>query len=278
MKKLIKLFALSLVLAFVSCEESQNITLDIGEGFVQFESASSSIQENSTDPISITVLYGGSIASNTNGINVNFTLEGADASRFTITPAGGTVQIPAGEVSATINVLPIDNVIVDGDSSFSIVLSPDGDKPVGLAGQGINSSSFDLTIVDNDCPIDIDGFVGTYTVSENFTAGNNAPSGLSDFFTETYQIELTLAPSDPSGTKLILNNSAGFNKYIPDGTVLAFDTCNGKITFDGKPEVEVGLFRTFVYTASRYDETDFVIGATGPLATFGEYQFTFTKQ
>jgi hypothetical protein len=278
MKNLIKIFTLSLVLAFASCGETENVTLDIGDGFVQFAASSSSVQENSTDPITIDVLYGGSLASNTNGINVKFTLEGADASRFTITPANGTLQIPAGEASASISILPIDNNIVDGNSNFSVVLSPDSDKAVGIGGQGINNSSFALTIVDNDCPVDINGFVGTYTVFENFTGGGNAPSGLNNFFGESYQLEMTLAPNDPSGTKLIVNNSPGFDTYIANGTVLAFDTCNGKVTFDSKSQVEVALFRTFVYTDSGYDESDFIIEATGPLATFGPYQFTFTKQ
>jgi hypothetical protein len=269
MKNLIKLFALSLVLAFASCEDSKNITLDFGEGFVQFASVSSAVQENSTEPMNITVLYGGSLASNTNGINVNFTLEGANASRFTISPANGTLEIPAGQASATISVLPIDNNIVDGNSEFNIVLSPDNDKSVGIGGEGIHNSSFAITIIDNDCPVDINGFVGTYSVSENFTAGNNAPFGLSDFFGEKYQLELTLAPNDPAGTKLIVNNSASFDTYIANGTVLAFDTCNGKVTFDGESKVQVALFRTFVYTNSTYDEKDYIIQATGPLSTFG---------
>ena len=278
MKNLIKLFTLSLVLAFASCEESENITLDVGEGFVQFAASSASIAEDSASPMSINVLYGGSAASNTNGINVNFTLEGADASRFSITPASGTVQIPAGEVSATISVSPIDNIIVDGNSNFNIVLTPGGDKAVGIGGQGINNSSFALTIIDNDCPIDINGFVGTYSVSENFTAGSNSPSGLTNFFGESYQIELTLAPNDPSGTKLIVNNSDGFDPYIANGTVLAFDTCNGLVSFNGASQVVVAAFANFVYTGSSYSETDFIIQATGPLATYGAYQFTFTKQ
>ena len=278
MKKFINLFALATVLIFTSCEEQENITYDIGQGFVQFTGTSASVVENSSDPISIEILYGGSIASNQNGINVNFTIEGADASRLNVTPSTGTIQIPAGQTSASISVLPIDNNIVDGNLEFSISLSTDSDKPVGIGGEGINNASYDITIVDNDCPVDINGFVGTYTVFENFTGGNNAPFGLNNFFSESYQIELTLAPNDPSGTKLIVNNSAGFNTYIANGTVLAFDTCNGKVTFDGLSEVEVALFRTFVYEDSSYDETDFIIKATGPLATFGPYQFTFTKQ
>ena len=278
MKKFIKLFALSLALAFASCGETENITLDFGDGFVQFAGTSASIPENSTDTLSVEVLYGGSIASNTNGIKVNFTLEGADASRFTITPANGTLQIPAGQASATISILPIDNNVAGGNLDFSIILSEDNDKGVGIGGEGIKNTSYEVTIIDNDCPVDINGFVGTYSVSENFTGGTNAPLGLSDFFGESYQLDMTLAPNDPSGTKLIVNNSAGFNTYIPNGTVLTFDTCNGKVTFDGLSEVQVALFRTFEYTDSGYNESDFIIEATGPLSTFGDYQFTFTKQ
>lgn len=263
---------------FTSCEEQKNIQLEIGEGFIQFERTSISIAENSSVPVNIAVLYGGSIESNTDGININFSLDGEDASRFIISPANGSLQIPAGEVSANITIQAIDNVIVDGDLNFTITLTSDSDKPVGIGGEGVRNHIINVTIVDNDCPVDINGFVGTYTVSENFTAGVNAPNGLRNFFGESYQLELSLAPNDPSGTKLVVNNSFGFDTYIVNGTILAFDTCNNKITFNGNSSVQVALFRTFVYTESSYDETNFTINATGPLATFGAYQFTFTKQ
>ena len=276
--KILSLLLFTTIMLFIGCSEQENVQLEIGDGFIQFANTSSSITENSADGLNIEILYGGSVASNTSGIDISFIIEGADSGRFDITPANGKIRIPAGETSANITLETIDNNIVDGDLKFKIILTEESDKAVGIGGEGIRNHEHNVTIVDNDCPVDINGFVGTYTVSENFTAGVNAPLGLKDFFAESYQLELSLAPNDPSGTKLVVNNSIGFNTYIKNGTILAFDTCNNKITFDGNSRVQVALFRTFVYEDSSYDETNFVIKATGPLSTFGAYQFTFTKK
>lgn len=275
--KFLLIFSMVAALVFTSCGEQENITFDNNNGFVQFAQTKASIVENSTEPIVVTVLFGGSADQNSTGVTVNFDLTSSDASRYSIMPAGGSLMIPAGEVEANIILTPINNLFVDGNADISIALATSSSVPVGLAGAGLAFNTLEITIVDDDCPISINDFVGTYSVDENFTAGNNSPFGLNDFFGESYQLEMALDPTDVVGNKLIVTNSAGFDQYLPDGTVLAFDTCNGKVTFDGANSVNVALFRDFNYTGSTYNETDFIIKATGPLSSFGEYQFTFTK-
>lgn len=264
-------------LLLTSCEEQENISLEIGDGFVQFAQTSGSVAENSADPLVATVLFGGNSEDNPNGITVNFEVISDDSSRFQVSPAGGSISIPAGEVSADIIITPVDNFLVDGNLDVKIKLLDSSSVPVGIGGENVNFNEIDLSIVDNDCPIDINAFVGTYSVFENFTAGVNSPRGLSSFFGESYQLEMALDPNDASGTQLIITNSIGFDTYIVNGTVLKFDTCNNAVTFNGQSRVQVALFRTFVYTNSTYSEDDLVIKATGPLSTFGDYQFTFTK-
>ena len=275
MKKIFKFSLLLLSLVFFgSCEEDL-VIFETPDGFIQLAATSGSIEENNTGDLITTVLFGG--RSNDSGITANFTVTSSDPSRFTVSPASGTLEIPAGQMSADIVLTPVDNFDVDGNASVTITLTDASSKPIGIGGEGLRNVSTSLTIIDNDCPITIDDWVGTYTVFENFTDGVNAPSGLSDFFTEAYQIELALAPGDITGTKVVITNTPGFNEYIADGTVMSFDTCNAKVSFDaGFPTV--ALFRTFEFTDSSYDESNFVIQCTGPLATFGPYQFTFTKQ
>ncbi|GAA4961932.1 hypothetical protein [Algibacter aquimarinus] len=276
MKKYIyKLMALLVVFSFASCEEDP-VVFDASGGFVQFSSESAAITEDSGDVVSTVILGSGS---NPSGVSVDFTITTDDASRFSVSPASGTVEIPAGEFSADITITAIDNFDVDGDVELVINLSTSSSLPVGIGGEGVNFASRAITIIDNDCPLDINAFVGTYMVSEQFTAGQNAPRGLSDFFSESYQVEIALDPNDTSGTKVIITNSAGFNTYIGDGgpVVMSFNSCPGTLTFDaGFPTV--GLFRTFEYTASSYSEdSPQVIKCEGPLATFGDYEFVFTK-
>lgn len=257
----------------VSCEEDL-LVYDTDTGFLQLSATTGTITEDTMDPIVTTVLVGS--GTNENGVTVNFTVNSADASRFEITPASGSITIPAGEFSADISLQVIDNVTADGDLDVTIELNSSSSLPLGIGAEGNFSTSRTITIVDNDCPVDINAFVGTFSVFENFTGGVNSPSGLNNFFGESYQVELSLVAGDASGTKVMITNSPGFNEYIADGTVMTFLACSGEVLFDdGFPTV--ALFRTFEYDASTYSEADGVIQCTGPLATFGPYQFTFTK-
>ena len=276
--KFLLLFYLVIALVFTSCEQQENVMYTSEKGFVQFATASSSAIENNETATVISVLFGGKASQNTSGITVNFEVTSSDATRYAISPANGTVEIPAGEVSAEITFTPINNLLVDGNVDIVISLSNTSSVPVGLGGEGINFSAFEMTLVDDDCPIAINDWVGTYTVFENFTGGGNAPLGLNNFFGETYQVDLVLDPTDVVGNKLILSNSPGFDTYIANGTIIAFDTCNGKISMNGGNSAEVALFRDFIWDDSSYSESKFEIQATGPLATFGPYQFTLTKQ
>ena len=258
-----------------SCDEDL-IVYDTEAGFVQLASDTGMITEDTIEPLVTEVLLGS--GTNTSGVTVNFTVTSSDPSRFNVTPSTGSLTIPAGEFSGNIELEVVDNLLVDGDAEVVIELTSGSSVPIGVGGEGNFATSRTITIVDNDCPVDINAFVGTFTVFENFTDGANAPSGLSDFFEEMYQVEIALVPGDASGTKIVINNTPGFNEYMPDGTVMTFLACSGTISFDAGFPTVGGGFRNFEFDASSYDEEAGVIMATGPLATFGPYQFTFTRQ
>lgn len=275
MKNIVKIIAAAFLVGTVASCEEDLIVYDAGDGFVQVNTTGGQVAEASADAVVTTVLLGS--GTNETGVTVNFSVSSSDASRFTITPANGTLEIPAGEFSADIVFNTVDDLLVNGNLDVTISLdSASAGAGIGLGGEGNESGSRTITIVDDDCPVDLANFTGTFSVFENFTDGVNSPLGLADFFAEAYQLEIAPDPSDATGTKVIINNSAGFNVYINDGTVMTFQACPGTVQFDAGFPV-VALFATYEYTDSSYSEADGVIQCTGPLATFGPYQFTFTR-
>lgn len=273
MKKYILLLVMATAL-FTSCEQDL-LVYDTPNGFVQLSAESGTITEDTTDPIITQVLIGA--GTNESGVTVNFTVTSSDPSRFVVTPASGTIDIPAGEFSADIAIVPVDNIAADGDLDVVIELSTGNSLPIGIGGEGNFNTARTITIVDNDCPVDINAFVGVFTVFENFTDGVNAPLGLSDFFGESYQVEMALQPGDTSGTKVVVTNSAGFNTYLTEGTVIQFLACSGELLFEaGNPTC--AEFAVLAIEDTSYDESIGELQVAGPLGGFGPYQFTFTRQ
>ncbi|MEO9871134.1 hypothetical protein [Ekhidna sp.] len=215
-------------------------------------------------------------ATTTYAVTSDFFDEGDDASGTVTFSNEGTITIPAGQTRGSFFVAIADDVVATGDRAINITLTETSTGELGLTSSN-PQTSLTVTIIDDDCPITIADWVGVYTVDENFTAGTNAPSGLSDFFAESYQVEIALDPSDVTGTKGIITNSTGFDQYFNDGLVVTFLTCPGQVSFS-EPAPNVALFRNFVFETSSYSEGNFSIKCEGPLATFGAYQFTLTKQ
>lgn len=272
--KLYSLILLCVMGLLNSCGEADLVEVDlnsIGGGFLQVTQEQGSISEGETDGTTINILFGGT--ENANGIEVKYTVTSDTPDRFE-DPNNGVVSIPAGEFSTQILIKPIDNLSTDGDATVVVTINDDNAFPAGLLG-GVNNRAKTITIIDDDCPISINDWVGTYSVDENFTSGANSPRGLNDFFGESYQLELALDPNDTSGTKLVITNSAGFNTYINNGTILSFDTCGNNVAFDGNNSVFIALFETFTFTESSYNEETFTIKCEGPYR--GEYQFTLQK-
>ncbi len=273
MKKYILLFAMSLFL-FASCEEDLTI-YEEGDGFVQLATTSSVSFEEGDSAVSTSVILGAS--ENPSGVTVTFTVTSSDPSRYTVEPASGTLEIPAGEFSADIVITPIENILVDGDVELVIELTSGSSRAIGIGGEGLQSTSRTVVLVDNDCPVDTNQFIGTYSVDEVFTAGGNEGLTLSGAFGESYQIEMVAQPGDASGTRLVITNSAGFNTYITDGTVLILQTCPGTVTFDPLP-LTPALFANLTIETAVYDEEASTITVNGPLGNFGPYQFILTRQ
>ncbi|SFC64758.1 hypothetical protein SAMN04487891_1179 [Flagellimonas taeanensis] len=270
----IGVFLLSGVL-FMSCEENETPVIDFGVGFLQLSATTGTISEDSSEPLVTTVLLGND-GTNPNGVTVNFTVTSSDESRFTVSPSSGTIDIPAGEFSADILIQPLDNFDVDGDIDIVIELSESSDLPIGIAGEGVVAYRRVVELVDNDCPVDSDAFVGTFTVEEVFTGGGNEGLSLAAEFGEEYLIELTPQPGDLSGTKFIVTNATEFT-FIADGTVLTLLTCSQSVSF-GAEAINIALFANLTIESAVYDEEASTITVSGPLGPYGPYEFKLTRQ
>ena len=275
MKKYIYILFASLGL-LTSCEEDL-VVYDQGEGFLQFSSTASSVPESAPDGPDVTTVLVGT-DENANGLTVNFTVTAEDPSRFIVEPSNGTLEIPAGEFSADIVITPIDNVTVDGDMDIVIELTTGSSLPVGIDGQGLESNVRTVTLIDDDCPVDLNSLTGTFDVAEVFTSGVNEGLTLAGAFGESYQIEIVPQPEDATGTKVVLTNSAGFSTYLPDGTVLTFQACPGTIVVDPAPISLRAGWADMTVEEAIFNESSQTITVRGPAGGFGPYEFVLKKQ
>jgi hypothetical protein len=274
MKKIIAIIILTATL--VSCSKSEFVEYDSVNGFLQIENVPGVIGEDDEEPLVITISLGKT--DNPNGTTVDFEVESADASRYEITPSNGSLEIPAGEFTGEITVTPNNNIIVDGRVDVTISLSESNATPIGIGGEGMERASATFGIEDDDCPIDSAAFVGTYSVSEVFSAGGtNAGLSLAAAFGEVYQVELTQVMGDESGTRFLINNSAGFNQFFPADTSLTFLTCPGEVSVNGSAPVNVALFADMTITSSSYDEGTSTINLAGPLGNYGAYEIQLVR-
>lgn len=85
---------------------------------------------------------------------------------FTVEGGANQVTIPAGASTATIQINALDNSDRDGERELTITLTSTSNGEVGYTGPDKLKSVFILTIDDNDCPFDIDTFIGTYQATE----------------------------------------------------------------------------------------------------------------
>lgn len=170
------------ILLLTACKEELKI-YDPGVGFIQMESTSVvNLTEADSDGVYISIIYGGE--TNDEGINVVFDVTSEDPTRYEVTPNNGIVEIPAGQFSTEIFIKPIENILVDGDLEVLVSLNSSSSKPIGIAGEGINSVSKVINIIDNDCPIIFEDMVGVYNGKDNWYSSVGGP--LSTKITNTY--------------------------------------------------------------------------------------------
>jgi hypothetical protein len=171
---------LGIALNYIACKETQPILfkdavvvfdgLSINQQTNVTESKNSSNEENNS--VSFKVSRGNVDISQALTINYTATAKfissgNAATGAFTISGTPGKIVIPANASSATISISTVNNEVVDGDKLVTVTLTgTESGVPVGYPGSNSQSKTVTVTISDDDCALNLDGFVGDYSVSD----------------------------------------------------------------------------------------------------------------
>ncbi|MGM1057395.1 MAG: hypothetical protein ACQEWG_16035 [Bacteroidota bacterium] len=227
----------------------------------------------------------------TNQRSVSVSSEGSetvDVKVYTnnVTNADRTFNITVGAtstLSAAAYTLPA-TVTIPANSNEGIV-------SINITGSGVNNAGDILMLqlenadgyvggplrinVLKVCPFDASQWYGTYDVSEVFVAGDNTGLSLAAAFGESYQVEMVTNPANATGS-VILRNSAGFDQFFVNGTVLTFGACAGNVIISN-PNIAAG-FANLTVTSSSFNAETKTVTVTGTLGGFGTYRYILTRQ
>jgi putative intracellular protease/amidase len=111
---------------------------------VTVASTDAAAAEAGRDPGSFTITRAG--GSTSQALVVTYALTGSATNGHDFTSLTGRVTIPAGQTSATVSVLPVDDTLVDANETVELTITASSSYTVGAA------SSATVTIADNDSP------------------------------------------------------------------------------------------------------------------------------
>jgi hypothetical protein len=232
-----------------SCEEEFQV-LNPDSYFVQFGQTSRDVTESVTTikiPVTLAAPEQGSAVA----IQYQITGTAVEGVDYEFDSEKGAASIIAGSFADTVIINILNDFEADGSKQLVLELSS---ATNGLnAGLGAFGKKFTLNIADDDCPFDINDFVGAYTVEITSEAAFGNPAGL--YVSETTlklgddpntlidenfwdfgpnSVVITLDPSDPSnliaklvGVQFVYNNAVPLPRYAIQGTqpLGSFNTC-----------------------------------------------------
>lgn len=194
MKNILKYMSLAFVggIIFASCEKSRPVVYT-GEKFVAFEDTLLTIPESSAKedangetqaiPSIATIRINRGSGDISKDLVVSFSVtakyvttdgDGNEVEQGDV-PAGSfylsspsAVTIKAGEGFAFVTLTAVDNDITDGNKklTFTLESASDASFTIGYPGPDKKAKSMVLYIEDDDCPLDINDFVGTLKVED----------------------------------------------------------------------------------------------------------------
>ncbi len=97
--------------------------------------------------------------SNTNALNIIYTVSGSSISGVDYQSLSGRIEIPSGQSSATLTINSIDDNIIEGDESIVISVSPDNSYIIE------NPSSIGIALADNEANI-VFGLINYWSMDE----------------------------------------------------------------------------------------------------------------
>ncbi|MCS6997420.1 MAG: IPTL-CTERM sorting domain-containing protein, partial [Casimicrobiaceae bacterium] len=152
---------------------SGTITDDDGPQTVTISVAPASVAENSGTPLVYTITRsGGSAGQQAAPLTVNLTGSGTAATSRYSTTCGTTITIAGGQTSATCQVTPINNGVVDGSTTAVVTVGSGSNYTVG------NPGSATGTITDDDIQITVTPAGAVEGGNVTFTLSCSGPSGV----------------------------------------------------------------------------------------------------
>lgn len=232
----------------VGCEEEITVLQPLEGGHVQLQTSSGvSVSEGSTTGASFKVQLGAMV--NTDGYTATFTVESDDNARFTTSPSNGELYFAPNTYESSITIIPIDNVINDGNLKITLSLSGSN---TGVYGND-ELRSVVLTISDDDCPTEIST---TYVGNVSAFGGYAAP----EFEVELVKVEDNVYYAETLwGPNFVAwgAGSAAYNGlYVYPGVITINDDFT--VTVEGGTEPFAGAYPGGSGTYSACDD-EFVI-------------------
>lgn len=152
-------------LGVIACDEDETVYTPLNfpdEAFVAFEGGAVTVPEGSSDDIVIKVIL--ATVNQDANVTVDFTISSSNAvlgTHYEIVDNKSQFSIATGEYSDDILIRMIDNTDTDGNKELKITLTGNSaGANIGYLGPDALGSTLNLTILDDDCPLQL---VGEYT-------------------------------------------------------------------------------------------------------------------
>jgi len=159
----ILLFAVSILLIITSCKEEDNILEYTDDSFYRFAAESGMVSENAAAPIEVEVFY--SVPGGGSG-SVDFSVGGdlAEGTDYKLLNSSNSLSFSEDNgYKDVIQIEPIDNEDVStSPRTILITLTNPSGGSAGFPGPDALNSTYELTIVEDDCPSEL---AGTYDYS-----------------------------------------------------------------------------------------------------------------
>ncbi len=178
-KLISKIFLLTLLVYSCSEEDPEFGNFDFSsDNFVSFETNAASINELVLEPLTLTATHAVSRGS-ASPVSIPFTItsdnavEGVD---YMIIDNKTSFDFTSSDFSDSIQIMPIDNLVADGDKTLTITLSSNS-VTTGFPGPDSNNKSAVITIVDNDCAYTLEELGAAFWSGSDDSSGDEGPNG-----------------------------------------------------------------------------------------------------
>ncbi len=270
-----------------SCGDEEPI-LFTESPYVSFQAETGNVGENNAAGATITVAR--STTDVSGSLTVDLTVSGVYSTTTSFFDAGtsadGTfalsstsITFEANEAVKSVTLSSVDDALSSGDKTVTVTISAVSDPSIkiGTPGPDDRFSVSVITIIDDDCPIDLSEFEGAWTyVDATGTVNSCCEDGSLNGFgfpAADANVTLTADASDPTGTTATLSGGPFGSDYS-----IQFITCTEEVVALGTTDSFVGSAAwTMAQGSTNGTYTATRITVVGVLGTNGDFEMEFTK-